>query len=203
MLRALVGAALAWVGCAGVAWAQDDRQDACGYVYPVQSYRADFGGLRLELTANDRLLVNGRVIAEQGIEEGRAPRPWGDSANSARVALTREYVLIQTFWTDCVDYASGRIYVLSRDGALIATSELWTMHDAWAGFSDARGELIYSSEWLCGEHSGAPAGRAYVYALRGGAFVREERGWRETCEAAPHQVQPRQKIYFALMQPVS
>lgn len=204
-MRAFSVAALAWIALGGAAWAQDDRQDACGFTYPVQAYRAEFAGLRIELTANDRLEINGRVVAEHGREEGQAPRAWGDSANSARIAMTGDYILIQTLWTDCVDYASGRIYVIDRDGALRASSELWSMHDAWAGFSDTGAGLMYSSEWLCGQYSGAPAGRAHVYVLRDGAraFVREERAVTEVCRAPPHRVLPEGKIYFAQMQPIA
>jgi hypothetical protein len=198
--------ACAWLGLAGAARGQDERQALCGFVFPVASYQADIDGVRIALTANDRLEVNGRIVAEHGIyDEGRPPQPWGDSANQARIAVTNEYLLIQTMWTDCVDYASARIFVLSRRGELVATSALWSLHDAWSGFAETSEGLTFSSEWLCGEYSGAPAGRAYVYVLRHGSreFAREERAWNSTCAVEPNRSLPRGRIHFSLMQPVS
>jgi hypothetical protein len=197
---------LIWGTLSSAAWAQNERQDLCGYVFPVDSYRAEIDGMRIELTANDRLVINGSVVAEFGIDhESRPSRPWGDSANGARIARTRDYILVETLRTDCVDYDSARIFVIDRNGSLRATSLLWSLNDAWAGFSADDAGLVFSSARLCGQHSGAPAGRAYVHVLRDGEreFRREERVWDETCHAPPDRALPFGAIYFAPMQPIS
>jgi hypothetical protein len=186
----------------GQALAQD-RSDACGYVYPVAAYRADIAGLQIALPANDRLIVNGQLVAEHTrYDEGSTPTPWHDSANSAQVAQAGSYVLIRTDWTDCVDYSWSRIYVLDRSGALVATNALWSLNDEFSSFSTDPSGLMFSSSWFCGERSGAPPGRAFVYVLRpgAGAFQREDRPWDEVCSA-----EARRRIgsvYFADMQPV-
>lgn len=180
----------------------DDRSDACGYVYPVEGYQADVGGLNIALPANDRLVVNGRVLAEHTLfDKETAPRPWGDSANVVDVALTQDYVLVRTMWTDCVDYTWSRIYVLERSGTLRTTSALWSMNDESSFRLDAAG-LMFSSDWLCGEQSGAPLGRAFVYVLRrqAAAFEREERAWDEVCSAPARRGNI--PIYFSRMRPI-
>lgn len=179
-----------------------DRLDVCGYVYPIESYSADIGGLHIELPANDRLIVNGRVLAEHTrYDEGAMPRPWHDSANTAEIALTRDYILVRTMWTDCIDYSWSRIYVLDQSGSLIVTSALWSMHDESWFRMDATG-LTFASNWFCSNHGGAPAGRTFVYVLRKGSttFRREERGWEEVCsDAAELRVN---RIFFSRMQPI-
>jgi hypothetical protein len=179
-----------------------DRVDVCGYVYPIEGYSADIGKLQIELPANDRLIVNGRVLAQHTrYDEGSTPRPWYDSANTAEIAVRRDYVLVRTLWTDCIDYSWSRIYVLDQSGSLIATSALWSMHDKSWFTIDATG-LTFASDWFCSKQGGAPSGRAYVYALRKGSttFRREERGWAETCsDTAELRVN---RVFFARMQPI-
>lgn len=179
----------------------DDRSDVCGYVYPVDGYSAKVGELHIELPVNDRLVVNGSVLAEHTrYDEGSTPRPWHDSANTAEIAVTPDYVLVRTLWTDCVDYSWSRIYVLDNSGSLIATSALWSMHDRSWFIVNATG-VTFASDWFCSKRGGAPAGRAYVYVLRKNSktFRREERGWDETCsDTASLRVN---EIYFARMQP--
>jgi hypothetical protein len=180
----------------------DDRSELCGYVYPVAGYLAEVGGLRISLPANDRLVVKGRVLAEHArFDEGSEARPWQDSANTAQVALAQDYVLVQTMWTDCVDYSWSRIYVLDRAGALVTTSALWSLHDESSFRIDPAG-LMFSSSWFCSDQSGAPRGRAFVYVLRKGAtaFAREERAWDDVCSAEARR--SNLPLHFANMQPV-
>ncbi|MBY0569162.1 MAG: hypothetical protein K2P70_17770 [Hyphomonadaceae bacterium] len=192
----------ALVAIPGHAFAQD-RSDACGYVYPIAGYRADIAGLQIVLPENDRLIVNGQLVAEHTrYDEGPTPTPWQDSANSAQVAQAGNYVLIRTEWTDCVDYSWSRIYVLDRSGALVATNALWSLNDEFSSFSTDPSGLMFSSSWFCGERSGAPLGRAFVYILRrgAGAFQREDRAWDDVCSPeARHRIG---SLYFADMQPI-
>lgn len=181
----------------------DDRADACGYVYPVEGYQADVAGLHITMPANDRLVVNGRVLAEHTrFDEKAAPRPWSDSANVAEVALTQDDVLVRTMWTDCVDYSWSRIYVLDRSGKLRTTSALWSMNDEFSLFSVDAAGLNFSSSWLCGDRNGAPPGRAVVYVLHRGAtaFEREERPWDDVCSASARRSNI--AIYFSPMRPI-
>lgn len=179
-----------------------DRVDVCGYVYPVEGYSADIGKLHIELPANDRLIVNGRVLAQHTrYDEGSTPRPWQDSANTAEIAVAQDYVLVRTEWTDCVDYGWSRIYVLDQSGSLIVTNALWSMHDESWFKMDATG-LTFASDWFCGKDGGAPAGRAYVYVLRKGStsFRKEERDWKETCgDTASLRAN---RVFFTPMQPI-
>ncbi len=179
-----------------------DRIDVCGYVYPVEGYSADIGKLHIELPANDRLIVNGRVLAQHTrYDEDSTPRPWHDSANTAEIAVTQDYVLVRTMWTDCVDYSWSRIYVLNQSGSLVATNALWSMHDkSW--FMVDTAELTFASDWFCGKDGGAPAGRTYVYVLRKGSktFRKEERDWKETCSDTASLRANR--VFFTPMQPI-
>jgi hypothetical protein len=200
LARALVLLAVVIMGRAPAL--ADDRSDACGYVYPVDGYSAKVGELLIELPVNDRLVVNGVVRAEHArYDEGSTPRPWHDSANTAEIAATSDYVLVRTLWTDCVDYSWSRIYVLDQSGSLIATSALWSMHDEFWFKMDATG-LTFASDWFCGKDGGAPAGRAYVYVLRKGSttFRKEERGWKETCSDTASLRANR--VFFTPMQPI-
>lgn len=186
----------------GQAAAQDEREELCGWVFPVESYRADIAGLEIALNANDRLVVNGRVVAEHHPwREGDAPAPWRDSANTAKISRLADYILVLTETTDCIDYASSRIYVLDRRGQLIASSALWSEHDEWMRFNIDPEGLTYSSAWYCGERSGAATARAVVFVLRGSAFVREERPWRDVCE--PENERRVNAAFFSLMQPIA
>jgi hypothetical protein len=125
------------------------REEVCGWVFPVESYHADIAGLSIALTANDRLLINGRVVAENPpLHVGNMPLPWHDSANTARVARAGDRILVRTTRTDCIDGAASRIYVLNRQGALEASNRLWSEH--WRdGFFRERDSIIYWSEWFC------------------------------------------------------
>lgn len=186
------------------AQAVSDREDACGWTFEVDSYRSDIAGLDIDLSANDRLSVNGRLLAEHNpIREGQPPLRWADSANRASVGRTSRYILVRTQRTDCVDYALSRIYVLSHSGDLMAESDLWSEHDEWARFNQDRDGLTFSSAFYCGQHSRAPAGRAYVFVLRDGAheFLREERPWASVCE--PTSERRVNAVYFSPMQPMS
>lgn len=160
----------------------DDRSDVCGYVYPVDGYRAVIDGVRIELPKNDRLIVNGRKIAEHHrYDEGSRARPWNDSGNYAEAARTPDDIVILTHWTDCIDYAWARVYVLAP-GALRTTSALWSIHDrSW--FAQSAAGLTFGSDGLCGKEAKAPAGRAFVYFLGRDAtsFEKQERGWEEAC----------------------
>lgn len=193
------------VVCAGAgnARAQDDRSDACGYVYAVDGYQAEIGDLRISLPANDRLVVNGRVVAEHTrFDASGAPTPWEDSANGARIGFAGENILILTTWSDCVDYAWQRIYVLTRTGELRTTSALWSVHDRYYFVQDTRGGLTFLSDWFCDPRSGAPAGQAYVQVLRANAreFVREVRPRADVCDGSEARAQ--MPVYFSDMQPV-
>ena len=166
----------------GVA-AADEREDLCGWVFPVESYRADINGLEIVLNANDRLVVNGRTLAEYNPwREGEPPPRWEDSANGASVARLGSYILVRTTRTDCVDYASSRVYVLSRSGELVATTDV-PPHDTWTRFNRDPDGLVLSSEFYWGQYSGATAGNAVVWVMRDGAFVRQERPWASVCVA--------------------
>jgi hypothetical protein len=179
----------------------DEREDLCGWVFPVESYRADIDGLEIVLNANDRLIVNGRTLAEYNPwRDGEMPAAWGDSANGASVGTLGSYILVRTMSTDCVDYASTRVYVLSRSGELIATTEV-PPHDSWTRFNLAPDGLTYSSEFYCGQYSGAEAGNAVLWVMREGGFVRQEQSWASICsDDVARRVNAAQ---FNRMQPIS
>jgi hypothetical protein len=182
--------------------AEGERSNSCGYVYPVEGYQADIGDIHISLPVNDRLLVNGQVVAEHTVfDDQSAPQPWGDSANRAYVAVTPSDILIRTDWTDCVDYSWSRIYVLDRTGALRATRSLEGSGHPNAFWVEA-GDLIYSSEWFCRKDSGATVDRTFVYILRrgSGTFEKQDRAWAEVCGKSPHRESL--PLYFAQMEPI-
>ncbi|MES1199539.1 MAG: hypothetical protein ABUS48_06130 [Pseudomonadota bacterium] len=190
-------------GLAAGASAQDDRFDACGYTYPVSAYRADILGLRIQLPANNRLVVNGRtVFDENSRSEAQRAERWGDSANGASVGVTRDYVLVRTTQTDCVDVTVTWIFVLNRAGTLVASSRLWSENDAFSRFNSDPEGLTFSSSYYCGEYSHAPAGEAYVFVLRTGArqFVRETRSRSAICDADTERLA--NAVTFNPMEPV-
>ncbi|MCW5724776.1 MAG: hypothetical protein KIS81_07440 [Maricaulaceae bacterium] len=176
--------------------------EECGYTYPVDGYRADIGGLDISLPANDRLVVNGEVLAERApFGRDTPPEPWVHSANTARVGFAGQYLIVRTLWTDCVDYASSHIYMLDRStGALWASGALPAVHHRYS-LRLERDSLVFANEWYCSPDGGAPAGSAFVYVLRNGAgaFEREERSWMAACGDA---IWVQGQIYFAPMQPV-
>ena len=166
------------------AHAQDpDRLENCGYTYPVEQYVANVSGLRIALTANDRVVVNDRLVAEHNPVWGdRPPVSWHDSADTAAIAVGRREVLVRTNRTDCIDLEATRVYVIGETGALRAA---FTFPFLWErellAFSD--GDLIYAADYYCEFAQGAPEGEVWIHVLRAGGreFVRQSRPRAEVC----------------------
>lgn len=159
-------------------WSEEDEY--CGWSYPVDAYLAKVNGLDIRLTANDRVVVNGKVIAE------RTPTPWRNSVNTAKLAVRGDEVLILTNNTDCIDGSDSALYVVRKDGTLLVSTELWSEHYQ-DGFVYEKDDLIYWSDWFCDPANKERKLRmAYVYKLAKGAttFVKEDRPADSLCSAS-------------------
>lgn len=159
------------------------RIEYCGYTFPVASYSAQISGLDIELTANDRLVVNGRVLAEHNPwRRDEPPRLWRDSADTAEIAVGRNEYVVRTAATDCIDHQSTRIYVVSERGLLRAT---FTYPHAFERvvLSYRANDIVYATNYYCEFADGAPQGQVWIHVLRSEAdeFVRESRPRAEVC----------------------
>jgi hypothetical protein len=182
-MRSLLLAMSVLAVTAGSASAQDDRLENCGFTFPVGSYVANVSGLNIELTANDRLVINGRVLAEHNPwRRNEAPLSWFDSANTAEIAVGRREFLVRTSRNDCIDYQSTRVYVLNEGGELRATFVYPHMWERVL-LSNSANDILYTTDYYCEFAEGAPAGQVWVHVLRAGAteFVRESRERAEVC----------------------
>ena len=179
------------------------RLEYCGYTFPVASYVASVSRLDIALTANDRLIVNATVLAEHNPwRRNEPPRPWYDSANTAEIAVGRHEFVVRTASTDCIDYQSTRIYIVSERGALRAA---FTYPHVWERvlLSYHATDIVYATNYDCEFAQGAPQGQVWIHVLHAGAseFVRESRPRAEVCvgnEARPTG----QVLEFMPMQPV-
>lgn len=179
------------------------RLEDCGYTFPVASYVADLPGLDIALTANDRLVVNGRVLAEHNPWRGNEPpRSWYDSSNTAEIAVGRHEFVVRTSSTDCIDYQSTRIYVLSERGQLRATFKYPQMWERVL-LSYQTNDIVYATNYYCEFSEGAPQDQAWIHLLRAGAteFVREARPRAEVCAGNDAQAAGR-PLVFMPMRPV-
>jgi hypothetical protein len=185
MWRSLLLAVTLLLTGAGVAVAQEEpyRIEDCGYTFPVESYAANVSGLDIALPANDRLVVNGRVLAEHNPLRDRPPQGWRDSSNTAEIAIGRHEVVVRTSRTDCIDYQWTRIYVISELGDLRAA---FAYPQSWerAVLSYRAENIVYVSNFDCEFTQGAPQGQVWTHVLSAGAseFVRESRPRAEVCD---------------------
>lgn len=205
MWRSLIVTA-ALFGGAACASAQDapENLEDCGYTFAVESYVARVWGLDIELTANDRLLIDGRVVAEHNPwRANRAPQPWGYSSNTADIAIGTREVIVQTASTDCIDYQSTRIYVVGDDGELRASFAYPYSWDRVV-LSYRGADIVYVSDYNCVNLAGAPDGQAWTHVLRAGAreFVREARPKAEVCDGAEAKASG-MLLFFMRMQPLA
>ncbi|ESQ77610.1 hypothetical protein [Asticcacaulis sp. AC402] len=154
-----------------------DEEDMCGWSFPVSSYSAEIGGLSIELPAVAHLKVNGQTVSEKGSQ------PWGNSINTAKIARTKDEIVITTNQHDCVDWSSSYVYVLDPSGRLLAESEQWSEHE-WDGFLREKEGLVFWSEWFCQPvNPNNKPGMSHVFILRNGekAFVKEDRPYESLC----------------------
>ncbi|MCX7358775.1 MAG: hypothetical protein NT015_11645 [Alphaproteobacteria bacterium] len=205
MWRSLIVTAALFGGsvCASAQDVPESLED-CGYTFAVDSYTARVSGLDIRLTANDRLLVNERVLVERSPwRQDRPPLPWGYSSNTAEIAIGRGDIVVRTGRTDCIDAQATRIYVVSARGELRAA---FTFPYAWerAVISYRADNIVYAADYSCTSQDGAPDGQAWTHVLRPGAreFVREARPRAEVCDGGSAKASGL-LLFFMPMQPVT
>ncbi len=204
-MRSLLLAMGMLAGNATAASAQEEtfRLENCGYVFSVESYVASVSGLDIALTANDRLIVGDRVLAESNTwRRNEPPRPWHDSANTAEIAVGRDEVVVRTSSTDCIDYQWTRLYVVNQRGELRGT---FTYPHVWERvvLSYRAADIVYATNYYCEFAEGAPQGQAWTHVLRAGAreFMRESRPRAEVCVGNQARASG-ELLVFMPMQPV-
>jgi hypothetical protein len=175
-------------------------QDNCGYAYPVESYEAvtgPFGSLKIIFTANDRLMVNDKLIIED------TPVPWSTSLNRARIGLTGDDILLVTYRTDCMTLSLATLYVLDNKGNLKLTASLGDAKDSFGFFKD-ESSLIYWSDWACDEtNQSRKDNQAYVYVFKDktDGFVKDDRPYKDVCSAEAMKGFNDKAIQFGDMKP--
>jgi hypothetical protein len=171
-----------------------EREESCGWAFPVAAYSAGIAGLSIELPAPGVLIVNGKKLVNEDT------RPWGDSHNRAHIARIGKDILITANTTDCVDDSLTYVYILNSEGGLRTFSRQWA-ENVKSFYAREKDAIIFMSEYYCAE--GNPErkpGQSYVYVLRDGAsaFVREDRPSEALCTFAARR---QRGVYLSLMQP--
>jgi hypothetical protein len=194
-----LAAVLSLLAMPAAAQAPTEEDEYCGWSYPVDTYLASINGLDIRLTANDRLVVNGKVIAE------RDPQPWRNSVNTAQLAVAGDEVLILTNNTDCIDGSKSALYIVRKDGTLRVSTPLWSEHHRY-GLVREGGGLIYWSDWFCDPSNKERKPRmAYVYSLAKDAteFVKEDRRADSLCSESAVTDLRVNSLHFGGMMPWS
>ncbi|WP_298330717.1 hypothetical protein [Asticcacaulis sp.] len=187
------------MGMIALASQADEREEYCGWVYPVSAYRADIAGLSIELPKIGQISVNKGPITSVD-----KPQSWEDSANYASVARAGDGILVMTYETDCVDFDRAWIHILNKDGTLRLSQQLWDAQ-YHSGFIRQRDRLLYWSEWFCDvSNSERKPKSSYVYILADGAktFVKEDRPTQELCTPTVQTQMRVNSIIFGRMVPI-
>ena len=139
-------------------WCEDNPPDI--------GYKFSFGDLWIQSKYFDHLLVDNRTILANG--------DWADWLRTEKVREVGIYelqndVLVWTRWSDCIDLSHSQIFVISRDGRVMANEPVWS--ENWKdGFFVENGTLNYWSEWFCRDENETRASdeKSYLYTIAPG-----------------------------------
>ena len=157
--------------------------EGCTDEPPDVGYKFTLGDLWIEAKYFDYLRIDGRTVLTQG--------DWKDWVRSQRVREVGLYelqndVLVWARWTDCINLAQSQIFVLVKDGRVMANEPVWS-ENYQDGFYLENKSLNYWSAWFCYDDNKDRAGadQSYYYTLTPGdrRFKKVDVPYAQVCSA--------------------